>query len=641
MTYQLNKTDGSILTELVDGQIDRESTNLVLVGRNFTGFGEFINENFIKLLENFANTAPPSNPLTGQTWWDVREQRLKVYDGTVWKASGGPFVQPNRPQMVAGDLWIDNLNNQVYAFDGTDLILIGPSYTENQGVSGLQVATVLDTQSRTRTVLKLYIGNLLMGVLSSLTFTPLLTNRILELVSPQNPDGIIFEGINIVNKNAFKFLGTAESATALVNQDGTVLTADQFIPSDKDGITVGSLTVQNNAGIAVGLSRNNVQRVVGNRYFIENQLIDHDLSLRVRSSKFQSIVVDAVYVDADTGRVGIFTTDRLPQATLDVEGDLRVTGNLTVEGETTVVETTTLRVEDKNIELGFTSGPNLADDAASSGGGITLLSTNGNKTWQWEQTTDSWTSNKNIDLESLTSTYKINGINKLTNDSLTNILYADDLVRIGTLEFLNVDNINLNNNVISSTIDLVVQSGANVSISAQNNINLAPTGNIVVQNERTITGLGEPVNPSDAATKKYVDERPFTDPVVFSLDITNLGSGQALVNNIINILSTLFPAPSAGLGKIARIHTVSYTNSTVSGVIVDIAQSVPNTGQVLTVTKVLVDSNGTLNENVVRDIAFANPAAGVITLTSERKTFTFTSTGVVWQLVSEVPFIPL
>ena len=93
MSYQLNKTDGTLLTSLIDGQIDQASTNLTLVGKNYTGYGEAFNENFIKLLENFSNTSAPSNPLTGQLWWDTSNARLKVYTGTQWKASGGPFVQ--------------------------------------------------------------------------------------------------------------------------------------------------------------------------------------------------------------------------------------------------------------------------------------------------------------------------------------------------------------------------------------------------------------------------------------------------------------------------------------------------------------------------------------------------------------------
>ena len=108
MAYKLNKTDGTLLVDLIDGTIDVNSTSITLVGRNYTGYGEAFNENFIKLLENFSNTAAPSNPLQGQTWWDSAESRLKVYDGNAWKSSGGPFVDDTRPQMVAGDLWIDN-----------------------------------------------------------------------------------------------------------------------------------------------------------------------------------------------------------------------------------------------------------------------------------------------------------------------------------------------------------------------------------------------------------------------------------------------------------------------------------------------------------------------------------------------------
>ena len=55
MAYKLNKTDGTLLTELVDGQIDTTSSDITLIGRNYVGFGEAFNENLIKILENFAN----------------------------------------------------------------------------------------------------------------------------------------------------------------------------------------------------------------------------------------------------------------------------------------------------------------------------------------------------------------------------------------------------------------------------------------------------------------------------------------------------------------------------------------------------------------------------------------------------------
>ena len=124
MAYKLNKTNGALLVDLIDGTIDINSTSLTLVGRNYTGYGEAFNENFIKLLENFSNSNSPSNPILGQLWWDTSEARLKVYEGSVFKAVGGPFVQKDQPNMVAGDLWMDNVNNQLYFYASSSLYLL-------------------------------------------------------------------------------------------------------------------------------------------------------------------------------------------------------------------------------------------------------------------------------------------------------------------------------------------------------------------------------------------------------------------------------------------------------------------------------------------------------------------------------------
>jgi hypothetical protein len=629
MSYQLNKTNGEILTDLIDGQIDTESTNLTLVGKNYTGYGEAFNENFIKLLENFANTAAPSNPIAGQLWWDTNESRLKVYDGTVWKASGGPYVQATRPQMVSGDLWIDSLNNQVYAYDGTETILVGPIYTQSQGISGFQIANILDIQSRSRTVAKFFIGGSLVGIFSNIEFTPQYSQRITSLITNNNPNGIIYEGFNIVNSSTFKFYGTASSSNALVTASGEIRTADQFLPSDSDGITVGTLTVQNSGGLTIGLSQNNVQKVVGPRFYIENQLRDHDISLRVRSTAFESIIVDALYVDASEGRIGIFTTNRLPEYTLDVEGDLRVTGNLIVQGDTTTIEVGTLRVEDKNIELGSLNDSSFGNDIVVDGAGVIVKSSDGDKTLTWELLTDSWTSNKSFDLSDTALSFSISGSTKLTTDSLTNILYADDLVRIGTLQFLDVDNININGTTISSSLGMVITSASGINITAG--------GSIAIQDSQKITGLADPTSPQDAATKAYVDNATVTAPVVFSLDITGLGSGLTLQTNVAAYLNDLFPAAITNVGKLARIHTVSYSGTTVSGINVTITET-PDVSGVLTLSRVAVDSNGTQNETVIQDIVSSNTASGIAVLTPIRGLMVFESSGSGWNHVSTTAY---
>mgnify|MGYP006128016715 FL=1 len=631
MSYQLNKTDGTLLLDLIDGQIDTASTNLTLVGRNYTGYGEYFNENFIKLLENFSNTAAPSNPLTGQLWWNSSDQRLQVYDGSVWKSSGGPIVQNTRPQMVAGDLWIDNLNNQVYAFDGTDLMLMGPQYSETQGKSGFEIGSILDSQSRSRTVTNLYVGGTLTAVISSIEFTPIYAQRVIGLVTAANPDGIIYIGMNIIDTANFKYRGIADSANALVTAGGVVRGADSFLPSTASGITTGTLTIQNSGGLTIGLSQNNVQKVVGPRFYIENQLTDHDLSLRVKSSSFGAISVDAIYIDASTAKVGIFTTNRLPAYTLDVEGDIRCTGNLIVEGTRVALDVATLRVEDKIIEIGVMNDSTELTDAQADESGIQVNSQGGSKDILWKVATNAFTSNVNFDLLGTNQTYKIAGVDKLTNTSLINITSAPDLQLVGTLTELQIDEININGKTISSTNDMALISTNGIAITGGGDINITDA--------QKITGVGKAISAREAArlsvaesttgtvtTKEYVDQEIATDPLVFSMDITGMGTGTTLQNALAAYLNDLYPAVTLNSNKIARIHTTSYAGATVQGVDVESAKNV---------SYISVDSNGTQNESVVQDIVFdAGGASGTVILSPGRSLMTYKSNGTAWSFES-------
>ena len=119
MSYIINKTDGSILTEILDGILDQTSTDLTLLGKNANSYGEFVNENFVHMLENFANTSSPNNPIVGQLWFDKTENRLKVYDGYGFKVTGGTIVSASVPSSISqGDLWIDITRQQLYFNDG-------------------------------------------------------------------------------------------------------------------------------------------------------------------------------------------------------------------------------------------------------------------------------------------------------------------------------------------------------------------------------------------------------------------------------------------------------------------------------------------------------------------------------------------
>lgn len=637
MSYQLNKTDGSLLTELIDGQIDQSSTNLTLFGKNFTGYGEHLNENFIKLLENFSNTAAPSNPLTGQLWWDLSEQRMKVYDGNRWKTSGGPYIQPQRPEMVAGDFWINNQSNQVYAYDGTDDILVGPIYSDIQGKSGFEISSIIDTQSRGRTVVKLHVGGVLVAVISNVQFTPQPGNEITELVNSNNPNGIIYQGFNIVDTDNFIYRSTSSSSLGLIDNDGNEIQAEQLLRSNGNNISTGTLTIQNNGGITIGASSNTVHKIVANDYYIENQIENQDMHMRVRSGAYSGLIVDALYIDSENARVGIFTTDRTPEYTLDVDGDLRVTGTLFIEGETSEVSVSTLNVADKVIELAISSDSTIGNDTLANDGGIILRSSDGDKTILWKSSTNSWSFNKSIDLTSVSSSLKINGDTKLTGNALVNITQAVDLVEIGTLEYLNVDNININSNTITNNTSKLVINSTVAGIDINSN------GDIAINNQK-ITGVVNPTSNQDVATKSYVDSAVVTENIALSMDISGLTNpnphnvGDGPITDVANYLNLLYPATASNNGKTAKILAVSYSGSTVSGISVTVRDVTdPNNGETLTVSKIPVDANGTLNESVVQDITDTNTASGTVTLTPSRYIMTFASNGTSWIHSSTIP----
>ena len=579
MSYKLNKTDGSLLVDLVDGQLDTTTTDISLIGKNYSGFGESLNENLIKMLENFAKSSAPSNPLTGQLWYDTATQRVKVYDGVGFRTSGAPSVQAQQPStLVAGDLWIDSDANQLYFYDGTDLELAGPIYTKTQGKSGFEVVTLVDTFNNSHVVMKYFIAGTIVGVWSNTEFTPATGFTISGIT------GTIKKGFTPVSLTDFRYRGIADQAVALRDAVGNVKSAAQFLPADASATTTGTLTVQNSGGVTIGLAQNNILKVVGTSFVSENQLSNHDWKVRVRKP---TGFVDALVVSTTNSHFGVFKTD--PQYALHVGGDAKIDGDLLVAGSTVNVETQNLRVEDKNIELAITSDSTVLNNSQVDGGGIILKSSQLDKEWLWKNTTQAWTSSDNIDLAA-TKGYKVDGAEVLNKTEIgSTVTQALGLTQIGTLTTLSVDDITLNGNTIST-------GSASLQITS--------TGAITITNNQKISGLADPIDNQDAATKFYVDDQINQEPVIMNLDVTGLSNAQ-----VATIIEDVYPAANKKTGSYAYITTASITGATVSGINVDTP--------VLTKSFIAVDSNGVQNESVLQDIAFTN-ASGTVNVTISR-----------------------
>jgi len=241
MAYTINLTDGTIFATVADGTINTASS-MTLVGKNYAGYGEFLDENFIHLLENGSNTTAPGAPLTGQLWWDKTNNVMKVYNGTTFKVISAATASSSAPTSnVAGDLWFDTTNQQLKVYNGSAFILVGPASTSGQGTSGAIVTTVQDTSLVDHVIVQLYVNNVIVAIVSKdATFTP----------GGSGITGFATVGPGIQLSSSVSgavFGGTATDADAL---DG--LASTQFLRSDANDTTSGTLGILNDTGLTVG-----------------------------------------------------------------------------------------------------------------------------------------------------------------------------------------------------------------------------------------------------------------------------------------------------------------------------------------------------------------------------------------------------
>ena len=169
MAYTLNKYNADILTVVEDGTVDN-TTDLKFIGKNYAGYGEIQNENLLFLLENFAGNNPPPRALSGQVWFDASVSKLKFYDGNKWRSTGGSEVATAEPTgLTEGDFWWDTINEQLFVYNGSTFVLIGPQ-NAGEGVTAMISDIVSDSLGSDRSIIKGIVGDEVIYILSASSF---------------------------------------------------------------------------------------------------------------------------------------------------------------------------------------------------------------------------------------------------------------------------------------------------------------------------------------------------------------------------------------------------------------------------------------------------------------------------------------
>lgn len=288
MAYTINLTNGSIFATIADGTINTASS-MTLIGKNYAGYGQFLDDNFIHLLENGANSTPPGAPLTGQLWWDSSASLLKVYNGTTFKTISAATASSSAPTSnVTGDLWYDITNQQLKVWTGSAWLVVGPAFTSGQGVTGAIAETILDNTSTSHVVITLYVNNSVVGIVSKdASFQPATPITGFTTIRP----GITLS--TLVGSQVPLFQGTATLAQGLVG-------GQPYMLNNANTSTTGTVSVLNNTGLFVGTNSDFNVYVSGTSTFIQNQTANGNMYFRVNVG---GTPTNALTINGSTGVV--------------------------------------------------------------------------------------------------------------------------------------------------------------------------------------------------------------------------------------------------------------------------------------------------------------------------------------------------
>lgn len=206
MTYLIKKSDGTILVNIDDDVVNTTSSSLTLFGQNLKNYGQYVDQNFVGLLNNFSNSTAPATPLVGQIWYDKDNQLVKLFDGFLWRVVSPQFDGTSGILKITVNFW--NSPVTVIATVVEQQIL---SVDSSYAISNEFLQDIVEFENTQLAFKSLFPNGLIVGttlaVLSNVTLelhgksysTSLLTNPKMIGLSGDFNGNVIFDGSSNVN----------------------------------------------------------------------------------------------------------------------------------------------------------------------------------------------------------------------------------------------------------------------------------------------------------------------------------------------------------------------------------------------------------------------------------------------------------
>jgi hypothetical protein len=577
MAYTINLSNGTEIVAggLSDGSVDTSATSLTLIGKNYAGYGEILNENLVHLLENFAQpnsgvNAGPPNPLAGQLWWDTTNNILRVYSGTSWKISTGatsaPFANPPGDlSALGGDLWFDSTNQQLKIYSGSAWITVGPVATPTTGDTGAFPSVMTDILGGSHIVTQIRIAGVAFVIISKDTFNSALAGFStvkagINFSTIASPTMVLStQDINAVNNTLVQRDSSAGITAAAIT--GTILTATNFVTAPS---FIGQFT--------------------GN------------LSGNVTADSVSAGTVSAAGVSASGGYTGTLLTASQPNVTgLGTLTALNVNGNVNFTSASALLNGSPIaRINDpanfssiNNTPIGnsvpstgafttITGGTWLANVISPTYGGTGI--NNGTNTLTW---TSSLRLNQNVEVNS-SPTLRGTNFNSIPNGALINsnvtVTAGNGISGGGT--------INLGSGVTLTNAGVTnIKAGTGISISAETGVVTINAGQAVGSGSSVQfasfgvgtapSGVTGEIRATNNITAFYSDERLKT----------KTGNIENALDKVCQIETMLYHANevAVALGYDAAIQEVGVTAQSVQKVQPEVVVPAPIDDKYLTV----------------------------------------------------------